>query len=177
MARPFAVLKFSCNALLPPDLFTPTLKLPAGLRFRLAVPDDCRPLHAACYPEQAFTRFREQFRRLLSWQANGRCYWLVVETVAAEPSLLGSGQLVIYPHGAELANLSVTANHQNQGIGTALIELLIRLARRVSVEHLEIAVATDNPRALALYQRLGFSEDRRLKLPGGKQAIILCQTL
>ncbi len=143
--------------------------------FRRATADDGRSLHAACYPEKSFTQFRAHFAHLLDWQANGRCHWLV--GIDKNNQIVASGQLVLYPHGAELANLSVTASRRNEGIGAALIEALTAVARSFDLSGLEIGVAERNGRALALYQRLGFTEDRRLLIPNAETAIILRKSL
>jgi ribosomal protein S18 acetylase RimI-like enzyme len=84
---------------------------------------------------------------------------------------------VLYPHGAEVASLAVTAGRQGQGIGSAIIEVLLAMARYLGLPGVEIGVAADNERALALYQRLGFVEDRRIGLANGEIAIILYKAL
>jgi ribosomal protein S18 acetylase RimI-like enzyme len=136
---------------------------------------DLRPLHAACYADKSFAQFRAHFEKVLSWQANGRCCWLVASDTAGQ--IVGSGQLVLYPHGNELANLVVVPARQNEGVGTAMIEVLTAVARHLNLTSLEIGVAVDNGRALRLYQRLGFTIDRRLNLPGQEPALILYKAL
>jgi ribosomal protein S18 acetylase RimI-like enzyme len=165
---------------LPPDLFIPLTHVAPDLSFRLAVAEDLRPLHAACYGQQPLNRFRLHFQHLLKWQARGQSYWLVVESArpgASALAIVGSGQLVLYPHGAEVASLAVTAGRQGQGIGSAIIEVLLAMARYLGLPGVEIGVAADNERALALYQRLGFVEDRRIGLANGEIAIILYKAL
>lgn len=155
---------------LPPELFTPPTAVPPHIGFRLAQEVDRRPLHVACYAEQTAFQFRDLFNHGLRFQAQGRCFWLVI---TAHDRIIGNGQLVIYPGGAECANLFVVPEYRGQGIGTALVGVLTALAGHQQVTGLEIGVTTDNPRALALYQRLGFQEERRLHLPNSKPAIIL----
>lgn len=157
-----------------PQLFLPPTSVPAGLHFRLVQPDDLRPLYTNCYSQQPFRRFRTHFRRLLGRQQNGRCYWLVA---VSEDGIVGSGHLMRYQHSAELANLSVMPAQRCRGIGTALIEILTAMARHQGWSPLEIGVTSDNPRALALYQRLHFVEDRRVRLLDGSEAIFLCKEL
>ncbi len=139
-------------------------------------------------------QFRQHMAQLLHWQEQGRCCWLVIEdndvrrrmeggksplqfSVLHPPSLIGSGQLICYPHGAELANLSVVAARRGQGWGSRLIAVLTAVARHWQIPYLEITVDEANPRALALYRRLGFVADRRLFLPDGRTAIILGQEI
>lgn len=143
--------------------------------FRLAQPDDREALLALSDGSLTPYQFRQHMVQLLKWQAQQRCCWLVIEDV--DGSLLGSGQLIHYPHGAELANLSVAPAWRGQGWGSKLIGLLTAVAHHWQIPYLEIVVDEANPRALALYQRLGFVEDRRLFLPDGRTAIILGQEI
>ena len=109
---------------------------------------------------------------MLKWQDQKRCYWLIV----CEPNktIVGSGQLICYPHSAELVNLSVPPPHQNQGIGTAIIGILTAIAQHSQLSRLEISVHLENIRAQKLYERLGFEIDRQLRMP---PAFVLQRTL
>lgn len=161
--------------LLPPELFKPSMTIPPYITFRLAQEGDRRPLQAACYSGYVGSQFLDLFNHLLRRQAQGRCFWLII---TAHDRIIGNGQLVIYPSSrgtlsAECANLFVVPDYRGQGIGTALIGVLTAVAHYHHITNLEIGVTTDNPRALALYQRLGFEEDRRLQLPNSKPSIIL----
>lgn len=160
----------------------------AGLCFRLARADDYPALHRLCYPQYAAADFARQYERSLQRQAAGRGYHLVaiLEPVAAElvaaaspaGSLVGSGQLILHPHSAELAELSVPVAHRGRGIGTALIKVLIAIARHLAVANLEIGVLADNQRAMALYRRLGFVADRPLRVAlTAEPALILVKDL
>ena len=160
---------------LPAHLLTPLDSVLTDIRFRLVTLSDCQPLHIACFPEKPFIQFRSHCHHLLEWQDDGRCYWLV--GINKTGQINASGQLVLYPHGAELANLSVIPTRRSEGIGTALIGVLTAVARHLQLPSLEISVAVSNTRALALYQRLGFTEDRRLQLPHDKSVIILHKDL
>ena len=162
------------------ELFVPSQPTLATLRFRLAQRRDLQPLHSACYPQQPFYEFRALFQRLLRRQEKGHSYWVVAISEALDQSveqIVGSGQLVVYPHSAELTNLVVTTSYRNQGIGTALIAVLLAIARDIDLVGVEIGVESDNQRALALYQRLGFEPERRLQLPDERTAIILYKAL
>lgn len=55
-----------------------------------------------------------------------------------------------------LAHLAVLPDLRGQGVGHALIDHLIGLARDAGRRRLALDVATSNPRAEALYQRTGF---------------------
>lgn len=93
--------------------------------------------------------------------------------------IVGSGQLVTYRHQdkAEIADLSVATAHQGTGIGTALIDVLTKLAEHAGCPHLEIGVMAGNRRALALYRRLGFERVREISLPGDARVFLLRKEL
>jgi ribosomal protein S18 acetylase RimI-like enzyme len=152
----------------------------SGLHFRLAQREDMAELRRHCYPERPLRQFQEQFSRAMQQQMNGRCYYVVAEqtltgTEGAGPPapIIAGGQVVIYPHVAELADLAVTAVYRNQGIGTNLIAILTRIAGYAGQTNLEICVLAGNTGALALYERLGFQEDRRLQFPADSEAVII----
>ena len=61
------------------------------------------------------------------------------------------------PPAALLWSFAVIPNLQRLGVGTALIEAAERLARERGFDTAEIHVGKDNPRAQALYERLGYA--------------------
>lgn len=139
--------------------------------FTLATMADKRPLFTQFYPHKQ--DFRRWFDEMMEWQENGRCFWLVCWR---DGDLIANGQLLIYPHGTELANIAVAPAWQGQGIGTALIAALEAIARENELTELEIGVTAENGRALALYERLGYVEDRRIELLG-ETAVVLYKTI
>jgi len=101
---------------------------------------------------------------------------LVAEVSGA--GIVGSGQLVRYSgRQAEIADLVVSTAWRDQGVGTALIQVLTQIAQAGRIWHLEIGVTDDNERALALYRRLGFLPEREVTLPGGGSAFFLVKEL
>jgi ribosomal protein S18 acetylase RimI-like enzyme len=146
-----------------------------GSKFRIVVEGDLRPLHTTCYPDKTFIQFRDHFDKMMAWQAQNRCCWLAACDDTGQ--IVASGQLVLYPHGSELANLVVVPDRQNEGIGTALVEALTAVARQLNLTSLEIGVAQSNSDALRLYQRLGFVVDRQLCQPCQEPALVLRKTL
>ena len=44
------------------------------------------------------------------------------------------------------------------GVGSAIMEMLIELAKEASLKNVELGVYADNERAIALYKRFGFEE-------------------
>ena len=160
---------------LPSELLRPATAVPSHISFRLVQEGDRRPLQATSYPDYTISQFTDLFNHLLRRQEQDRCFWIVI---TANEDIIGNGQLIIYSSSAkdpiaEFANLFVVPDYRGHGIGTALIGVLTAVARHQHITNLEICVTIDNPRALALYQRLGFQEDRRLQLPNSKPSIIL----
>ena len=69
-----------------------------------------------------------------------------------------SQALSTYPDCPELTNLQVHTARRRLGVGTALIRSAEERARARGYHRLGIAVAEDNPKAAALYARLGFAD-------------------
>jgi GNAT superfamily N-acetyltransferase len=66
---------------------------------------------------------------------------------------VGAGQLDLRGDVPELRNLQVDAAERGRGIGTAIIRAA---EERVAPGRLAVGVGLDNPRARALYERLGY---------------------
>lgn len=65
-----------------------------------------------------------------------------------------------------VAQLSIGVHHgwQEKGIGTALMKELIAWAKQsTTIEKIELNVRASNSRAIALYKKMGFVEEGRLK--------------
>ena len=139
--------------------------------FTMVTAVDKRPLHTQFYSHKH--DFRCWFDEMMGWQENGRCFWLVCWH---DGDLIANGQLLIYPHGAELANIAIASAWQGQGIGSEIIAALETIARENGLTEVEIGVDVENGRALALYERLGYMEDRRIELMG-ETAVVLCKKL
>ncbi len=76
-----------------------------------------------------------------------------------------------FPTAVEIAGLQVGDEWRGSGIGTALIRGAEQLAVKAGRDLMVIGVAADNPRAAALYARLGYAESGvtatvRYDLPG-----------
>lgn len=82
---------------------------------------------------------------------------------------------------AEILSIGVSPNWQRAGLGTGLVQGLIRAARRGDAKRLFLEVAADNGPALALYRKLGFVENglrkRYYDRPGGEKADALMLVL
>lgn len=70
-------------------------------------------------------------------------------------SSVGFYTLRLCPSEAELHTICVRPRHQNQGVGTFIIQELLALVRAQDIP-LALSVLKANRRALALYKRLGF---------------------
>ena len=159
---------------LPDALFIPQTAVPPELIFRMAEDADLLSLYKAFHEQKPYPQFRNWYYKLMKWQRNGRCCWLVGEI---NNDLVANGQLILYPHSAEIANLDVALDKQGQGIGTALIGVFLAIARHMELTGLEIAVDVENQGAFALYERLGFVPDREVPLTGQETAIIMYKAM
>lgn len=54
--------------------------------------------------------------------------------------------------------MSVRRKYWHIGVGSAMMEMLIELAKEASLKNIELSVHAENERAIALYRRFGFEE-------------------
>lgn len=113
--------------------------------------------------ERTPTNFAQLWQMMWQWMQNGRSAWLLV---LHQDTLIGSGQLLLHPQKAELANLHIAPTYRNQGHGTQLIHALETIAQEKQVHLLELRVLASN-QAKQLYTRLGYTPKRHLPLPEG----------
>lgn len=74
----------------------------------------------------------------------------------------------------EIEQFKVLDTKQNQGIGTALLKELIRIAEKEKVENITLEVREDNQNAIHLYKKLGFQEvSQRTNYYQGKNGILM----
>ena len=55
--------------------------------------------------------------------------------------------------------ISVARGHRGRGIGTALLEALLEWAPGAGVRRVQASAWANNPRAIALYERMGFVQE------------------
>jgi len=138
---------------------------------RPAAPGDAAGLRAACWPDRPHDVIVELLRRAekIADQQRG-----LAATALWEDQPAAFAMLTLWPRCAEISDLIVAERLRGRHIGTALIEYLEAAGRRFGASTLEIGAALSNPRALALYQRLGFSEGRvlTLDLAGGPEPVL-----
>ncbi|MCC7208266.1 MAG: GNAT family N-acetyltransferase [Anaerolineae bacterium] len=140
--------------------------LAARLAIRRATPDDAAALQRACWPEWPEVAVHEFLERLNTSAARGRGY---PAAALFEGAAVGFGQLTLWRDAAEIGDLIVAPAWRSQGVGTAIIAHLLDKARAWGLTRVEIGAAMSNPRALALYRRLGFAPQRviDIQLNGG----------
>ena len=108
--------------------------------------------------------------RVESWTSN-ISYDEVLAIVAVivnrdKQQIIGSASLKFNPqealkHKAELG-ITVHDDYQNMGIGTALLNHLIDIARMKKLCKVWLLVSTDNNRAICIYKKAGFTIEGKL---------------
>ncbi len=142
-----------------------------NLTLRSVQPEDAPALRASCWPDLTPEDAESRVENLCRWQQRGRGQG-VVATVNGQ--IIGTGQLMLWNRRGEISDLIVAPEWRGRGIGTVIIHHLLDAARDNHLDVVEIGVAEANPRALALYQRLGFRQSRRviLNLGAGPEPVI-----
>ena len=125
---------------------------------------DAFSLQQNCWPGRPLTEVQAHLSRLLKWHEKGRG-WGLVSLIRSR--IIGFGQLTLWGRRAEICNLVVSERWRGRGAGTALIRGLLKIAREQGIPEVEIGAAVSNPRALALYRRLGFHDRYRMLLDLG----------
>ena len=100
----------------------------------------------------------------------------IVVTDERSDEAIAYGQITLWHRAAEIADLAVLDCHRCRGLGTVLVQHLVTAANQMHAKRIEIGVAISNPRALALYHRLGFLEHRTVLIDlghGGEPVVYL----
>ncbi len=118
----------------------------AGVEVRVLAEGEVALIEASEPPGQGFVR--------AMWRAQqeGRSTLLVAWDGGAR---VGSAELR-WGENPELANLAVEASGRGRGVGTALVAAAETAAADAGAASLSMGVGLDNPRARALYERLGY---------------------
>ncbi len=64
----------------------------------------------------------------------------------------------VKPETLQMDGITTTKNARGKGVGTALLEAVFEKAKTEGLKYVELDVINTNPRAKALYERLGFEE-------------------
>jgi GNAT superfamily N-acetyltransferase len=145
---------------------------PGSIPMRMVRATDSDRLRATCWPNRTFLTIYNLVTRAVRNAADGRGMGLVV--VGTDDIPLAYGQFTLWPTCAEISDLVVAEPLRGQGVGTALIQALVKRARTQGAKAFEIGVAMDNPRAAALYRRLGFEDSHTvmMDLERGREKIL-----
>lgn len=109
--------------------------------------------------------------RIESWTSNmNPDYGVFIVAVTDEESeqrIVGSASLKfqaqeVFKHKADLA-LTVHDDYQNLGIGTALLNHLLNIARKKGLVKICLTVNVNNYRAIHMYQKAGFTLEGTLR--------------
>lgn len=126
---------------------------------------DAEQLHQTCWPDRPLDSIVELLRRAEKLAQNRRGLGVVG---VRDNIACAFGLLTLWPRTAEISDLIVSVPFRSQGIGSQIISYLTESAYSLRVQILEIGVALSNPRAMALYRRLGFTEHHTVKIDLGR---------
>jgi len=113
---------------------------------------------------ERFTRTVEEIRVQFRDADPRTALWLIgeVDGVVVAGGNFSRGLPVKSAHTASLG-VFVLREYRGLGLGEALMRAGIEWAREVGIRKLKLGVFATNERALALYRRLGFTEEGRLR--------------
>jgi ribosomal protein S18 acetylase RimI-like enzyme len=132
---------------------------------------DAAALHAALWPGKTRRAVDRRVQSVVIRRRRGLAWGIVAEIGG---QIVGYGQVSQWGHGSEISNLIVAEGWRGRGIGTAIIERLLTIAREHGFPDVEIGAALSNPRALALYRSLGFKDRRQvlMRIDGEPEPVI-----
>ncbi len=136
-------------------------------RLRPVSESDVHDLHDFCWQGRQFHAVHEFILHCLETVESGQACAIVADY---KGQAVGFGLLTLWPLAAEISDLVVAPAHQSKGLGTAIIQRLTDEAWQMGAFKLEIGAANSNPRAFALYKRLGFVPEREILLNLGRGA-------
>ncbi len=159
------------------------LKLPEGtVRFRYARRDDVEriidmaadaitlsiPKRKEWLKEYTRKMRRREFESLkLNWYSYSQNLKLILaelnnNVIGYLVLMLGvKGSATGYPH-AWVSDLFVSERYRRKGIGKRLMEIAEEIARRAGYDYIGLTVTTENERAIKLYSKLGYIEERKI---------------
>jgi ribosomal protein S18 acetylase RimI-like enzyme len=138
--------------------------LSLSIQVRPAELRDAEQLQQTCWPDRSVDSIAELLARTIKLVQNQRGQGAVA---VRDNIVCAFGMLTLWPRTAEISDLIVSPLYRDQGVGSQMIQYLTDVARRLHAQTLEIGVALTNPRALALYRRLGFTDHHTINLDLG----------
>lgn len=139
--------------------------------------NDAPDLQVTCWPQRSLDSITEMLRRAEKLAFSRRGLGVVAERAGHAGAF---GLLTLWPRTAEISDLIVHEQWREQGVGSQIIGYLGNAARKLNAQTLEIGVALSNPRALALYHRLGFVDHHTIELDlgsGPEKVLYLYRTI
>ncbi len=128
------------------------------IKIRPVLKTDKMKLVSNCWPERTVLGVQQVIARAQLSARQGRGLGIVVvDQITGD--IVAYGQITLWARAAEISDLIVKESHRGGGIGTAMIQYLLRVAQDMNTPAVEVGAALSNPRALALYRRLGFQDD------------------
>jgi len=127
---------------------------------------DSDSLLADCWPSRSFSVVYNLVQRAIRSVADGRGLGIVVP--GEGDRVVAYGQVLMWPSCAEISDMVVAEPQRGLGYGTAIIQTLVQKALKLGADEAEIGASLDNPRAAALYRRLGFEDSHSVLLNLGK---------
>ena len=144
-------------ALMPPD---------PHARIRPVRLADADALRLNCWPERPLTAI---YRVVLRAQRQARQDGgLGIVMTDSSGGVIGYGQFTMWPRCGEISDLVVQDGYRGRGFGTTIVQYLMRAARDMHADCVEIGAAYSNPRAIALYRRLGFRDSHTISMNLGR---------
>lgn len=138
-----------------------------NIRMRPVRLEDVPTLYQRCWEQYTSAFVQKLVSRAQHLALQGRGLGLVAVGGGQVKDLIGFGQLTLWSNCAEISDLIVAEDQRGCGVGTAIIQYLVRVARDMHIPCVEIGVAKSNPRALALYERLGFEAHKTIEFDIG----------
>ena len=111
------------------------------------------------YPDEVTMTVEQESAFLQETEAHPRRVMLIAEldgVPAASLGLLPVGDRDKLRHRATLG-IAVSRTHWGRGLGSVMVKQALCLAEKVGFAQVELSVSTENHRAIALYQKFGFT--------------------
>lgn len=82
----------------------------------------------------------------------------VCKVAELDGAMVGYAVLMPAPDEAHLLTIGIATGHQRMGLGAALLEKMMAIAREAGMQRVILEVRPSNTAALALYRKCGFSQ-------------------